>query len=166
MNSPTCKVCDSGTMRLTKKYRMNAVVVIIGYILLIPSLLGMAGSGVTCIAAGAGASSASETLSDSTATSLSEAGVPGHVISEFESSGTVSESTLSSLPTEQADSVRMLLDVELAGQVGAAAGAGIMGLFSAFGFVMALVGGLLGWLLTMRKKVLQCQQCSAVVAAS
>ena len=33
---PTCKTCESGKMRLTKKYRMNAVVVIIGYILLIP----------------------------------------------------------------------------------------------------------------------------------
>ncbi len=45
MTNPTCKTYESGKMRLTKKYRMNAVVVIIGYILLIPSVLGMAVSG-------------------------------------------------------------------------------------------------------------------------
>jgi len=145
---------------------MNAIVVIIGYILLIPSVLGMAASGLTCIGVGGAAASTSASMSEATSRSLTEAGVPARVVSEFDSSGTVAESTLSSLPPEQAEQVRSLLLSDSAGQVGAAAGAGIMGLGAALGFVMSLVGGLLGWLLTMRKKVLQCGSCSAVVAAS
>jgi hypothetical protein len=32
--------------------------------------------------------------------------------------------------------------------------------------IISLVGGLLGWLLIMKKKILQCTNCGAVVAAS
>jgi len=39
------------------------------------------------------------------------------------------------------------------------------GIFIVFG-VASLVGGLLGWLLVMKKDVLQCGHCGAVVAAS
>ena len=39
------------------------------------------------------------------------------------------------------------------------------GLSACFG-ISCLVGGLLGWLLVMKKKVLQCKNCGAVIAAS
>jgi len=42
----------------------------------------------------------------------------------------------------------------------------IAGGFSMFIIVAAFVAGLLGWLLIMRKRVLQCPHCGAVVPAS
>ena len=48
----------------------------------------------------------------------------------------------------------------------AATGAAIVGGFGVFLIIASLVGGLLGWLLVMRKTVLQCDRCGAVVAAS
>jgi len=53
-----------------------------------------------------------------------------------------------------------------AGTVGAGAGAALAGGASILFGVFSLVGGLLGWLLVMKKAVLQCNACGAVVAAS
>jgi len=46
VNSPDavllrCKVCDQGTLEHKRVYRMSGPVVFIGYILLIPSILGI-----------------------------------------------------------------------------------------------------------------------------
>jgi hypothetical protein len=38
--------------------------------------------------------------------------------------------------------------------------------FIGFAFVVSLIGGLLGWLLVMKKHVLQCSTCGATIAAS
>jgi len=45
------------------------------------------------------------------------------------------------------------------------AGAAVAGTSVCFG-ISSFIGGLLGWLLVMRKKVLQCDSCGAVIAAS
>lgn len=105
-----CKVCDCGTLQSKKVFRMSGPVVAIGFILLIPSVLGMAVCGLA---------------------------------------------SLGLLSVGVAQSSR---DV--------AAGAVWLSTVSAFGFVAFFVGGLLGWLLVMRKRVLQCSVCGAVVNAS
>jgi hypothetical protein len=84
-----------------KKYRMSTVVVIIGYIILIPSVLGI----LTC--GGIGLMATGDTKHD-----------------------------------------------------GQAVAAGL----SFVGAIGWLVSGLLGWLLIMKKRVLQCNHCGAVVA--
>ena len=42
----------------------------------------------------------------------------------------------------------------------------VSGVISVFVIICSFVGGLLGWLLTMKKKVLKCNSCGAVVDAS
>ena len=49
---------------------------------------------------------------------------------------------------------------------GSAVGGGFAVILSIIGIVASFVGGLLGWLLIMKKKVLQCTSCQAVVNAS
>ncbi|TMP93798.1 MAG: hypothetical protein E6L07_09965 [Verrucomicrobia bacterium] len=51
-------------------------------------------------------------------------------------------------------------------KVGTGAGTVIVGGFSIFVIVASFVGGLLGWLLIMRKRVLECTRCGAIVPAS
>jgi hypothetical protein len=46
-----------------------------------------------------------------------------------------------------------------------AVGTMVSGIFFVVG-IGFLVGGLLGWLLVMKKQILQCNRCGAVVAAS
>jgi hypothetical protein len=96
-----CKVCDKGLLGKKKKYRMSGPVVAIGYILLIPSVLGIAFS-------------------------------------------------------------LLMLVMTTASRGGVGLAEGII-IFVALGF---LVMGLLGWLLVMKKQVLQCSICGAVVNAT
>jgi hypothetical protein len=107
----TCKVCDRGELRKKDIFRMSGPVVVIGFILLIPSILGMVVSAVTVAGM----------LSASTWKDTSQAGV---------------------------------------------AGLGIVFLTGLVVFVASFVGGLLGWLLIMQKRVLQCSECRAIVNAS
>lgn len=100
-----CKVCDRGTLAPTHKHRMSGPVVFIGYILLIPSLLGVAFCILTFIMV---ASSA---------------------------------------------------------RPGQEAATGIAGGLTVFMGIGAMVFGLLGWLLIMKKKVLECNVCQATVNA-
>ena len=106
-----CKTCDTGLLQMAEPYRFSSVVVVIGYILLVPSVLGIL-------------------FSVRGFFTVLEVGVTGG-------------------------------DSALADGVFALAG----GVFIFLGLA-CLVGGLLGWLLIMRKKVLQCTYCGAVVAAS
>lgn len=100
---PHCRTCGIGTLRLEKRFRMSTPVVVIGYIFLIPSVLGVLIFVMTMFR-----------LADTSNTS------------------------------------------------GSTMASGI-----AFFFAVAFfVSGLLGWLLVMKKKVLACTHCSAVVPAS
>ena len=103
---PRCRTCAVGTLRLEKKYRMSTPVVAIGYILLVPSVLGV----IMCV--------------------LSILGLAG--TSNSNNSGA------------------------------SAMASGIL----IFVALVAFVSGLLGWLFVMKKKILSCTHCSAVVPAS
>jgi len=96
-----CKVCDKGLLGQKKKYRLSGPVVAIGYILLVPSVLGI----VVAVLA-------------------------------------------------------LVMTSSSGGGGGLAEGIFI---FIAIGF---LVMGLLGWLLVMKKQVLQCSICGAVINAT
>ena len=102
-----CKICDKGALIQKRKYRMSGPVVLIGYILLIPSILGVLISAMTFF-------------------------------------------QLSSVSS----------------QANASAGAGLAGGFSIFIGLAFFVSGLLGWLLIMKKQILQCNVCGAVVNAA
>ena len=104
-----CKICDTGILQKIKRYRMSGVVVVIGYILLIPSVIGILFSGYMF----------------------------------WETALHTNESSSSGL-----------------------AAAGAVEVFSIGLAIAFLVGGLLGWLLIMKKEILQCNRCGAVVAAS
>lgn len=106
-----CKICDAGTLARRKKFRMSGPVVAIGYILLVPSILGI-------------------------------------LVSVFVFF------TAASLP-------------HAANDVAAANMAtGIAGGFAILFGVASFVGGLIGWLLVMKKQILECNACKAVVNAS
>lgn len=162
-----CKTCDSGLMNPAKIHRMSGPVVAIGYLLLIPSILAiLISGGCALLSLGAGASVASSGLPAQTVKRLQEEGVPPHIIEKLEKSEPLTEEDRQSLTPSQLGSVTgTQLGVggaRAAGAVGGALGAA----FFAFTGIGAFVSGLLGWLLVMKKKVLKCAGCGAVVDAS
>ena len=105
--SIACKVCNHGTLVPKKVYRMSAPVVVIGFIFLVPAILGLLPCGLLLIA------------------------------------------YLLSFP--------LGFDIHLNG----------ITIALVFGFgVASFIGGLLGWLLVMKKRVLQCSVCNATISAS
>lgn len=109
---PSCKICDRGTLIPRKIHRLSGPAVAIGYILLVPSILGMVGCAILFIVA---------------------------ILAGF--AGAAHKSAF------------------------VTAFAGIGSLAIIYVAVVCFVGGLLGWLLVMRKHVLQCGYCGAIINA-
>jgi hypothetical protein len=161
-----CKTCDVGTLEHRKKYRLSGIVVAIGYILLIPSVLGMLFSLLMMVAAGAAATDTRSEMSDSARTRLRDAGMSEPIVQKVVSSKPLTESEKASLTREQNNRIESVQSSMIAGSIGAGAGTAIVGGVLVVFFVMSLVGGLLGYLLVMKKRILQCNTCGAVIAAS
>lgn len=138
----TCPTCRSGSMSRKRLYRMSDVVVVIGYILLFPSLLGMvitmALTGFLMIApivGGAAAKSPESVSSDGPS-------LPGAPIVRRSAS-------------ERPETA--------AAGVVAAVFAAVSGVAM---FIMCFVSGLVGWLLIMKKTVLWCNLCGMTIDAA
>ena len=145
---------------------MSGIVVLIGYILLIPSLLGIAFSVLMLFATGGATSQTMDKVRSEARQKLVSASVPTATVEQVMNSQPVGSAERANLTPEQSkavDDAQMSLS---AGTVGAGLGGFFAGGASVCLGVSFLMGGLLGWLLIMKKKVLQCNRCSAVVAAS
>jgi hypothetical protein len=161
-----CKTCDVGSLKLEKKYRMSTPVVTIGYILLVPSILGIIFSFVIVFATGHVGSMIDSTVRETAASDLRQAGVPEPVVQKVTTSQELTEEENAALTLTEKDAVEKAESSVTAVQAGTGAGtviAGGVGIFFAMAF---FVSGLLGWLLVMKKRVLCCTNCSAIVPAS
>jgi len=161
-----CHTCGQGSLMKRKKYRMSGPVVLIGYIMLIPSVIGMLIGVLLLFASGSASTAVSSAADKETRTRLVAQAIPEPIIEKVVSSQTITtddRSTLTPAQRSVVDDATLSLSV---GKVGAGAGAVIGGGLSILLIICCFVGGLLGWLLIMKKKVLQCTHCSAIVAAS
>lgn len=212
----SCKVCERGTLSSKTMFRLSGPAVAIGFILLIPSIIGMIFSALILLGviavSGAGMTHV-QTRSNRPAQSVLDAnfrescaknfkvgyeraaGAPASMalteqvcecaLSAFKETG--SETVAVQTCTEQAEEgtlsaperdVSEFYADDVSNQTpGSTAdkepSAAFLGLFGFLGSISAIamgitsfVGGLLGWLLVMRKRVLQCDLCGAVVNAS
>lgn len=164
-----CKVCDRGVLARKKIHRMSGPVVAIGYILLIPSVLGVLLSIGAFLTMSVVSGTSSNQTRRSAIAEMRQHYVPEQVIqqvvanpdmdiSQFILRDDMSMATYSWLK----DADQKLKDDEEATGAGMVVGGGI---FIAIG-ILCFVSGLLGWLLVMKKRVLQCSSCQAVVNAS
>jgi hypothetical protein len=145
---------------------MSRPVVVIGFILLIPSVLGMLYGILMLFATGASDSQTYAARERDIRARLVAQDVPEPIIAKVVASKPVGSAELVSLTSQQQSAVH---DAELSAldrKIGAGAATIIAGGFSMFVIVVSFVGGLLGWLLIMRKRVLQCDRCGAIVPAS
>ena len=145
---------------------MSGVVVFIGYILLIPSFIGMFSSGIIIISSAFTGIKVVEIIESEARTKLTEADIPKNLSDQILNMETLLASELNTLSTEQ----RQIIDevtIELSAASIATGLSGIfVGGFAIFIFIPSLISGLLGWLLVMKKKVLQCTSCGALTPIS
>ena len=148
------------------KFRMSGPVVVIGFILLNPSALGMLFGVLMLVLTGAASAQTSASGEREIRAQLVAREIPDPIISEVVSSKAVSDDELVLLTYQQRAAVH---DAQLsvsAQKVGGGAATVVAGGFSIFVIVASFIGGLLGWLLIMRKRVLECTRCGAIVPAS
>jgi len=162
----TCKVCDKGEMTLKKKYRMSGIVAFIGWIFLIPSFIGILIGLVGFFGTGAAVEEVSQSTDAEYRKTLQDAGCPKYIVTRVMNAEAIPDNEMSRLTPEQKGIVETVQAQRVGSQIGAGAGAVVAGGMSIFIIIGSICGGLLGWLLTMKKKVLQCKTCGAVVAAS
>lgn len=165
-NAPKCNICQEGALKPRKKYRMSSPVVLIGYILLIPCVIGMLFGFLLLVGTSASSVDVSETTRNAVRTQLAEADIPDRLINQVLTGDGISEGEKQTLTYAQRSALDDAQLTHSVGQVGSGAATLLAGGFSLVIIVSAFVGGLLGWLLIMKKKVLQCGNCGAVVNAS
>jgi hypothetical protein len=145
---------------------MSTPVVAIGFILLIPSALGMLFAILMLFLTGAASKATSASNERQIRAELVAHGIPDSIINKIASDTPLSHDDVVSLTYQQQTAVREAESSRLGQKVGDGVATVVAGGFSTFVFVAAFIGGLLGWLLVMRKRVLQCARCGAVVPAS
>lgn len=153
---------------------MSAPVVVIGWILLIPSLLGMALALIFCgfgmlFAGSAGTVNPAQPVIDQ----LVAEGIPQDIAKSFvEGIGKELDANQKARLTPEQQKLLANFDLPNAmsaailGQGMAATGGVISSLGALCGAISCFVSGLLGWLLIMKKTILQCGHCGATVNAS
>jgi DNA-directed RNA polymerase subunit RPC12/RpoP len=164
--NPLCHTCGEGALIKRKKFRMSGPVVAIGFILLIPSFLGMLCGVIMLVITGVSVHAVSSASDYEIRTNLVALQIPDSIVTNVVAGRTVSEDQLALLTAEQRTKVQDAQSSIAALKVGAGVGGFALGGFSVFIIIVSFVGGLLGWLLVMRKKVLQCARCGAIVPAS
>jgi hypothetical protein len=145
---------------------MSSPVVAIGFILLIPSAFGMLVGAFMLFFTGAAATQTSASGERKIRAQLVAQNIPEPIINEVVSGEPVSDNQLTPLTYQQRAAVQEAESSRLGQKIGAGTATVVAGGFSMLIIVAAFVGGLLGWLLIMRKRVLQCASCGAIVPAS
>jgi hypothetical protein len=189
-----CKICDRGTLRQKSVYRLSGPAVAIGYILLIPSVIGMTVCLFMFVSSSVSATNQPyQSASDAKyrlncAKGMKQAYYRQHgtiasqkfieqscecFLSVYKETGSVTsapdtcgkqlrDGTLAT-PSKEVDT--FYSDGSTNSSSENEASKVTRNIAFIFG-VMSFVGGLFGWLLVMKKQVLQCDLCGAVVNAS
>ncbi len=156
----TCKVCDQGTLIKRRMYRLSGPIVLIGYLFLLSSVGAIVVGLLLLFYTGATSSEASESIKQEIRNKLTEADVPPSIVEDVLNRKRVSQDQVTGLSPKQ---MTAFFNARQSYR-GTSVASNLMPLmaliYPAFG------SGLLGLLLTMRKKVLLCPSCSAVVNAS
>ncbi|MBX3364600.1 MAG: hypothetical protein KF866_07525 [Phycisphaeraceae bacterium] len=154
-----CKICDEGQLVRRRKHRLSGPAVLVGYILVIPSVIGIA-IGVLLMLLG-GVSSVSSANVDNLRRELRSANIPINIVDKIAAGTDLTRAEKRSLSAQQIrvidDAIAKHNTTILAAGIAPPLGLGIA--------ISSLVGGTLGYLLIMKKHVLRCAYCSAEFAA-
>jgi hypothetical protein len=170
MNEPKCEACGGRALVRKRVYRTSGVAVVVGYVLLASSLLGLlAAIALFLVSGDATTKDLSQKLRDDVAEDLMKAGVPRGIIDRVTDLQEVSDADEEHLTSNQKGAVRSgqarmahrpLPEFAVWLTMAAArVGSLYVGAFS-------LVGALLGWLLVRKRPAWTCTHCGARAPAT
>jgi len=152
---------------------MSGPVVAIGYILLIPSILGILFSAFLFFSPASKTDGPNENTKKRVTEEMQNAGIPAQVINAvLKGDKKPVDDWLDRDSDQDGRTIRQEMVVSSAqsrmrpDSSGRAFASGVIGGISIFMGVISFIGGLLGWLLVMKRQILECNVCSAVVNAS
>ncbi|MGE3509770.1 MAG: hypothetical protein AB7N65_12895 [Vicinamibacterales bacterium] len=167
----TCEKCHQGTMVAERVPRMGQGLNIIGFTLVIPSLLLLLGS-TACgvLMGGASGNAATQSIHEARVRAGSELldirEVPRAAAEGFESTGHMDEATLAAMSTDARERAERVITRYNASISGAAIGTGLATGVAGFGVIASYVIGLpfliVGLLLIRKKNVWKCPTCQYV----
>ncbi len=160
---PICGVCGAGALSKRVAYRLGVPGALIGWLILVPSFLGTTLSVLVLAGSYYASSAVISEMSEQDERALKD--VPEELIEKARTFA-LTDAERRQLSVEQ----RIALDNLTFGPLANFLGAGLFGMIVGvpsvcLGFA-SLLGCLFGWLLTLKKKILKCNGCGAVVAAS
>ena len=168
---PRCATCGVGRLAKLRVYRMSTPVVVIGYILLVPSILGIIASfAITVlliVGTASGATGSAFLATQENREMLERAGVPKTTVDTVLAGKLLSKEQLQALTPKQNEAISTVYQTPggyLSAGVLCCGSLGVAGGISSM--ITSFVGGLIGWLLVMKQTVLRCQRCGVSLPAS
>lgn len=161
-----CQVCNNGILKKNKKYRLGTPLVVIGYIFLIPSICAFFIALLLILSAFIGAPKNNADINTGARGTLEQANIPQPLIEKFMNHKSISYQDKNKLTRQQRQILHDAKGTQLKGQFVNGAAVGILGVLSVVMIVGSIFGVVIGALLTIKKKVLQCSECEAIVNAS
>lgn len=156
-----CTACNRGSLVRNRVRRMNGFLVVLGFILFVPALIGLLVGTIGALGSGFVASQSKRTPEEIRA-ELKELKVPDPTIERVLAGENVLREDMSGLNQEQQTAV---LKAQVAG-IGKKAPTGLLVGTSVGIAVVSILVGVVGFLLIRKKWVLQCSECLAVVPAA
>ena len=161
-----CKTCDGGVMDVRKEFRLGAVGVVFGILIGLASALGLLGGVVGFVTFDDHSEEILAEIDELVRPGLEEAGIPESMIQAIKDSDVLPDVETRQLTTDQRTAITSarlgLCSYQL--RIGAE-GVFALGMCTVL-LLVSPVGVLVTFLLTLRKKVLQCRNCDTVVPAS
>ncbi len=163
-----CKVCDSGKIGRNKRYKRGRPAVAIGYIFRITSVFGVLIAAYMLLLSGAAGLDVAKQQAKAIEAQLAHADVPDPIVRQVIAHDEVTARSLTTLSVAQRMAIESAEVGRSAAELASAGfhGAAIAGAFSMFVLLFSLCIGLLGRVLTREKRIVQCENCDALVQVS
>lgn len=161
-----CLTCNEGDLHRKKVFRLGAPIGFLGAFLVYPAYLLLAVLVIWSMASCSAISDEDPTLRSALADKMQEAGVPEGLANRAASGETISEPELANLTDEQREMVTTVPERMAIVDSSKVIAGGILAGLTVPLFALAFVLILVGWILRMRKRILQCSNCGAVTPAS
>lgn len=163
-----CEKCGQGQMVPGKVYRLSGCLVAIGYTLWIPAVIVLILASIfAIIGTGATGSTMTESAKQYKREAIQELknieGLPQVVINDFKNDASIEDSNLKKLEASKRNKVNNIVSNYQASMTGAGAGAGIAAIIGGTTVIVLYVifvpTLIVGFLLTLRRKVMKCPEC-------
>ena len=169
MPAPLCRTCGQGVLVGKSRFRMSMPAVVLGFIFLGLAALALLIGAVGFLATGKATADSVTSIESKTRARLRMAAVPEPVVVDVVdvvAGRAPSAAQLASLSGRQRAEVQDARTALMSSTLGSGGGALIAGGISFAFLMLGLVGGVIGGLLVMKKRVLECSACQASIAAA